>query len=151
MRRAPLLALPAVASLVLVGCGPDDPVAPDPETAPVTALIDGELFIAESAVVDRSGFEVSIAASASGQRSIGFDFPDQGSANYLIGPGNPVSARVTIGNSTWLAGEAIGSGTITVTTLTQARIEGSFRFTLVGGPNPAAREVTNGRFVIDLF
>lgn len=151
MRPALVFALLGLASLVLTSCGGDNPLEPGPDTGPLTALIDGESFVAESATVTRNGSEVSVTASASGQRSISLGFTDQGPFNYLIGPGNPVSAEVTIGTSSWLAEELTGSGTITVTALTQSRIEGAFTLVVVGGPDGTTLNVTDGLFVIDFF
>jgi len=150
MRPVHLLALALVATSLTASCG-SDPVDPGPDTGPMTALIDGDSFVAEFATVSRSGGQVFVNAGASGERAIGFQFPDAGPSNHFVGPGNAVSAGVTIGTSSWLAVEAIGRGTITVTVLTGARIEGSFTLTVVGGPDPATLELTNGRFAIDFF
>ena len=95
----------------------------------------------------RHGYDVRIEATAADGRSITFEFPDEGDRNYLIGPGNPVSATVTIGASTWLGDEDRGGGTITVTGIFPTRIEGSFNFSLVGGPG-GPLEVTKGRFLV---
>lgn len=137
----------SVAVSVLAACG-EGPIAPGPDTGPVTALFDGEVFIADSAAMIRVGSDVRVEASASDGRSITLDFPDLGDRNYLIGPGNPVSATVTIGASTWTADENGGGGTITVTGIFPTRIEGSFSLALVGGPGGSSLDVTQGRFLV---
>lgn len=142
--------LTALASVVLVGCG-EDPIAPGPDTGPVTAYIDDDAFIADSADVTRSGQAVTVTARGAGGRSIEFTFDDFGAANYFVGPGNPVSASVTIGSSTWTAEGSTGSATVTVTAIWATHIEGSFVMTVVGGGSPSVLEVTNGLFFIDFF
>jgi len=151
MRRPGFLALIVLSWAPLISCGGEDPIAPGPDTGPVTAYFDGTPFIAETATVMRDNFEIVVTATASDQRSIEFRYPDQGDANYLIGPGNSVSASVTNGSSSWMAEGADGSGAITVTQTLPTHIEGEFRFTLVGGPDPTTLQVTNGLFAIDFF
>lgn len=151
MRRPCGFAPPLLAAFVVLGCGGDDIVAPGPDTGPLTALIEGQLFVADSARVTRRGYEVSVNAYGPDQKSIRLHFTDEGPRNYLIGPGNPVSASVTIGASGWVAEESTGQGTITVTLLTYTRIEGQLTLTVVGGGSPTSLDVTKGRFVIDYF
>lgn len=141
----------ACAAVLVAACGGNDPIAPGEETGPLTAFINGEAFVAEVATVTRAGHQIFVNAAGANQRAIGFQFPDQGPANYIIGPGNPTSAGVTIGTSSWLAGDATGSGVITVTALTQTRLEGTFVLTAIGGPNPTTLEITSGTFAIDFF
>ena len=147
MRRTHLLALPLLVGSALSSCGGESPIEPGPDTGPVTAFIDGEPFVAESAMVTRSQTGVVVTAVA-GERSIRFEFTDRGTSNYVIGPGNPVAAEATIGTSTWRAGGSEGSGTITVAEFIPGFMSGSFELTLVGGPGQTTLDVTNGRFVI---
>ncbi len=151
MPRLHRTVLSILAALVLVGCGDGDILAPGPDTGPLTALIQGQLFIADSATVTRTGYDVSVSAFGPDQRSIHFQFTDGGPRNYLIGTGNPVSASVTIGASSWAASASTGGGTISVRLLTATRIEGDLTLTVVGNATPASLEVTKGRFVIDFF
>lgn len=150
MRGSPSLAVSLTVSLVLVGCG-EDPVAPGPDTGPLTAYVDGALFVADHATVTREGDDLVAQATASDGKSIGFRFTDQGPANYLVGPGNPVSASVTIGSSRWVAEGTTGRGTITVTALFPTQIRGSFNLTVVGGPDESSLSVTQGQFLIDFL
>ena len=113
MQRSSVIAILSSALLFLAACT-EEPLAPGPDTGPVTAYFDGETFVAASAAMIRHGYDVRIEATAADGRSITFEFPDEGDRNYLIGPGNPVSATVTIGASTWLGDEDRGGGTITV-------------------------------------
>lgn len=144
--RAAAVAL-VLAPLVAGGCG-NDPIAPGSDTGPVTAYFDGEVFIAESATMTRLGADIRIDASAPDGRSLTLLFPDLGNHNHLIGPGNPVSARVTIGAGTWVGDNTVGSGTITVTAVFPTRIQGSFDLDLGGGPGGSSIEVSQGRFLV---
>ena len=143
-----VIRLLAAASVFAVGCG-EDAIAPGEDTGPLTAYIDGDPFIADTADLFRSGFAVRVEAATSDGRSITLVFPDMGDRNYLIGPGNSVSAQVTVGGSTWTADENGGGGTITVTGTFPTRIQGSFNLSLVGGPGGShTLEVTQGRFMV---
>jgi hypothetical protein len=147
MNRLALSAL-ALALLVLgAACG-DGPAAPGDE-GPMTARIDGERFVAETATVSRGNGQVYLNGGSSSQRSIGFTFPDEGTGIYEIGSGQLVSAGVSIGtDQSWIAGASNGSGWIEVTTLTVSRIAGTFQFSLVAvaDETPSPLEVTEGSF-----
>jgi len=136
-----------VLMLAVASCGGQDPIEPGPDTGPVTAFIDGESFVASSAMVTRRATGIVVEAVA-GDRSIRFEFVDRGTSNYVIGPGNPVVAEVTIGAASWRADDGQGGGTITVTESIPSYLAGSFELTLVGGPGQTTMNVNNGRFVI---
>jgi hypothetical protein len=130
------------------GTGPDG--QPDPSDAPLSASIDGSLFEAGFATVQRSGSQVLINGAGLPQRAIGFQVPDTGPGTFTFGAGNNASAGVTIGSAAWIAGGGIGSGSVTVTTSTSNRIAGTFQFSVVaqGGQSPNTMAITNGRFDI---
>mgnify|MGYP001605091478 CR=1 FL=1 len=138
----------ALASLVvaLAACESESIIEPGPDTGPLTAYIDGEAFIAETALVDRLQTHIVVTAS-SGDRSLRFEFPDLGTRNYVIGPGNPVIAEVTIGSSTWRADETTGNGTITVRESIPSYLAGSFDVRLEGSDG-STMALTSGLFVI---
>lgn len=148
MRRAPLITLSFLAGSICASCGGENAIEPGPDTGPLTAFIDGDEFIAASATTTNVQGQVTITAAGSDQRSLTFQFPDRGTSNYVIGPGNPVTAEVTIGTERWVADENGGGGTISVTDFIPSFISGSFELTLVGGPNQATMRVTSGRFII---
>jgi len=137
--------------LIAAACAGEDPVVPGPSSGPVTAYIDGELFIADTAIVTKAGQDIAVEARASNGRVIGFEFTERGPANYWIGPGNPVSGFVRIGASSWTAEGPDGGGTITLTAIFPTRIEGSFNMIVVGGASPASLEVSSGLFAIDFY
>lgn len=132
-------------SLASVGCGGDDPTGP--VTGPMTALIDGERFVAEFATVQRAADVVYVNGAGAGQRAIGFAFQDDGPGTYTLGQGNPVSVGVQIGNDTWSAGAGVGSGAIVVTTFTETRLVGTFAFTV--GSGGSTLTITEGAFDIE--
>jgi len=140
---------------LVVGCGgdgtPRPPTGPDDSEAALTARIDGVPFASVFATVGHSAGQVFINAGVGDPlRAIGFQFPDQGPDQFMMAPGNPVSAGVTIGNAPWVAGGDMGGGSISVTTSTANRIAGTFEFTVVaqGGQQPAELTVTEGGFDI---
>jgi len=138
----------AVALLVAgAACGSENPIEPGPDTGPLTAYIDGEPFVAEVASVQNQITVVIVSASA-GDTSFRFDFPDRGVSNYVIGPGNPITAELTIGPDTWLADGGSGGGTITVFEFVPGFMSGQFNLSLVGGPDGSTVHVTTGRFAI---
>jgi hypothetical protein len=146
------LRVASVALLVFgLACGSDDKgTGPDDQTGPMTALIDGESFVAEFATVDQAGGQVYVNGAALPQRAIGFTFPTEGVGTYTMAVGQLVAAGVTIGNDAWIAGSGSGGGTITVTTFTADRLVGTFQLSVVasGGQAPQTLSVTNGKFDI---
>lgn len=142
-QRASVIALLSA----IAACGGESPIEPGPETGPLTAYIDGEAFVAESATAQNQVTVVLVTATG-GDISFRFEFPDRGVSNYVIGAGNPVVAELTVGSSTWRADEAAGAGTITVFEFVPGFMSGQFDLTLVGGPDGSTVRVTTGRFAI---
>lgn len=145
--RAALPRIPLLLALVAASsCGELTPIEPGPDTGPVTAYIDGDPFIAQTVTVRDVQSLVTVTATA-GATEVRFEFQSTGPNNYIIGPGNPVEARVTLGTVTWTADATTGSGTITVTDRLPGLLSGSFDFTVIGADDSTVR-VTQGRFVI---
>ena len=116
----------------------------------MTALIDGNPFTAILASANLLSGQVFVNGAGDNQTAIGFQFPDTGPGTFTIATGNAVSAGVTEGTSSWVAGSGFGSGSITVTSLTSTRVEGTFAFTVEASPGSSGtRSVTNGSFAID--
>lgn len=139
----------AFTSLILTAACGGGPSGPDDASGPITALIDGEPFVAQFATVsDHGGGIIAVNGGGAGLRAVGFQFVSTGVGTYTIAPGNLVAAGVTIGSQAWGAGGDIGAGTITVSTLTANRIAGTFTFTVEAstGQAPATLSVTDGRF-----
>lgn len=140
------VAATALLCAAISACDELTPIEPGPDTGPVTAYVDGEAFIASSVSVRNVQGQVRITA-VSGSTEIRLYFEGSGPNNYVIGPGNPVDARVTLGTETWTADAGTGSGTITVTDFIPSFLSGSFDLTVVGSDESSLR-VEQGRFVI---
>lgn len=144
MLRTAILA--ASLFLPLAACGGDDPTGP--ESGPMTALMNGERFVAEFATVQGSANQVFVNGAGAGGRAIGFTIPDSGPGTYELGVGNPVAVGVQVGSATWTGGAGAGSGSITVTTFTETRIAGTFAF-VVGNGGGAEMAITEGEYDIE--
>jgi hypothetical protein len=125
---------------------PPPPPPPTPADSPMTATLNGQAFTAEFATLGRSAGWVYINGAGLPSNAVGFAFADQGTGTYTIAPGSLVSAGVTVGSTAWVAGQALGSGTIVVTTFTASRIAGTFTINLVPSLGGPAMAVTDGVF-----
>jgi len=117
----------------------------------MTARIDGEAWTASviMAVRSSSGGIISVSGSDASNRAIGFAFIDAGTGTYELKTGTPTNALLTVGQQQWnVGGSSQGTGTITVTTLTDERIAGTFEFTLhaANANTTGTRVVTQGKF-----
>jgi hypothetical protein len=130
--------------------GPGPGPAPGPvDGGTMSATIDGEPWIGTITVATiATGNNLVVSATGSpGMTTIALNSPAQ-SGTHTVGPTSSVVGSVitspTVG---WLAAGPIGSGTMTISTLTATSVTGTFSFTLVPnmgtGPN---KVVTNGTF-----
>lgn len=140
------------------GCGDDGPAGPDNfGLGTLSADIDGVTWTAVSATAASSTNDiVGVGAADLSGTSIAFAFSNQ-PGSYTIGPTNVYNAQYneTQGStvSAWLAsGLQGGSGTITVTSITADRVQGTFEFVAVPVNQPGAPNVvvTNGVFDVPL-
>jgi len=137
------------------GCG-DDPIAPDEPTlasGSLTAVVDGEGWMAAFVAAGSSGDTIySVVGVDSTSASIGFLIPGNVRGSYTIGTGSAAFAfyLTNAGQENWNADSSQGSGTIVVTTLTATRIAGTFTFqaVTVTQSTPTTVTVTNGVFDI---
>lgn len=131
-------------------CGGDGSTDPN-ASGPMTARIDGERFVAVQTTVLQSAGITAVNGGSADLRAIGFQIQNVATGTYTIAPGNLVSAGVTIGNAAWGAGGTMGSGTITISTLTANRIAGTFQLTVdaISGGASGTLAVTEGAFDID--
>lgn len=137
-RLTPLL---ATALLTITACGGD---SSGPSDCKMTAQLNGQEFCGLFLSVERNGGQVFVNSGASGQRAIGFTFPDTGPGTYQIVSGSLVAAGVTIGTDSYTAGGGTGSGTLVITAATGTRTAGTFELTAVAGA--ATATVTQGAF-----
>jgi len=134
----------------LAACG-EDTAEPKVEGGQMTARIDGQAWTASIAMAVRSsaGGIISVSGSDPSSRAIAFALIDGGTGTYEIKTGTPTNALLTVGQQQWyVGGSSQGTGTITVTTLTDERIAGTFEFTLhpANANTTGTRVVTQGKF-----
>lgn len=134
----------------LAACG-EDTAEPRLDGGQMTARIDGQAWTASITMAVRTspGGVISVSGSDQSNRSIGFAFLDAGTGSYEIKTGTPTNALLTMGEQQWqVGGSSQGAGTITVTTLTDERIAGTFEFTAhpANANTTGTRAVTQGKF-----
>lgn len=142
-----------------LGCGgdDDDPTGPQaPRNAPMAAVIDGTPWAAVSASASRSASDViAFGGTAADLTTISMALAATGPGTYAI-PLAGLNFNVSNASSgeVWQAlgmGQlgAVGSGSVTFTTLTSTRIAGTFTFQAPGaGTTAGEKVVTQGSFDI---
>ena len=144
--------IPRLAALLLIfatACGDSLTDPGDPETGTMTATVDGVSWGAIQIQAISSGNVISLAGSDVELLSIGFTVQNTGPGTYSIGPGQVTSANLGEGSATlWTAGSIQGSGTVTLSTVTDNLAIGTFEFVaeLSQGSGTQTRTVTNGAF-----
>lgn len=147
-------------ALVLAACGSDGPAAPETGDGHMTARIDGVAWSSDAAFVDvgvqtgPSGIYLIQGTRVTGSDALSIiitlhNIPGPGT--YPLGTGGNVSGgtgnvgETTAGWGTPLSGAA---GTITITSMADGRMTGTFSFTAAASTGSAAgtRTVTNGSF-----
>jgi hypothetical protein len=145
----------AAFSAVLTGCGGEDPpTSPAGNNVPngtFTALIDGIGYRPVIAVVSITEQAMQITTTnVLGVSTFSISMLGTGVGTYVIGPNTAHSAVHGFPNgSAWLANQAVGTGTISVTTFSESRIAGTFEFMMAAAPGNsvlAPKRVTLGIF-----
>jgi len=162
-KRSLRILLLALLTLALASCGDDkSPTGTGGGgggdgggTNTMAATVDGEAWTAVTAnAFNQSGIVVVGSSNLGGELGIGFGFVDSGARTYSIGLNEVTNFNITgLTGNAWSARGVLGSGTLTVTTLSATRLAGSFEFTAplsVGTGPPATRVVTNGVFDLEL-
>ena len=139
-----------VGMLGFAGCGSDDSPT-DPGGGGGGGGIGGTAFSALVVQAINNGGIIGIGASdANSENVLGFGWVDTGEPSYDMEVGSAATGTVVRSSGgTWQAGGDLGSGTITVSTLTATRVTGSFFFTadgVIGTENPASLVVASGTF-----
>lgn len=150
----------AVLTLALAaGCGKDDgPVGPvgGGGASSMSATIDGSNWTAASTpgavMAARTSNFITVAGSSTALRAIGFTIPNvmEPGTHALVPPLNAL-VQDHQGAAVWMTGLPGTTGSVTVTSISDDRIAGTFRFTAVAVENTTATgtiEVTNGKFDI---
>jgi len=137
-----------VAALALSGCG-SDPTAPPLTNGSITAQIDGGSFTATTIAATYQSGIMGLAGTDAQGRSIGIGAQIPGPGTYTVGVTSPANFSVTIGSAAWQAAITLGSGSVTVTSISAAGAKGTFQFTAAPLPNTTAtgtKAVTAGTF-----
>jgi hypothetical protein len=114
----------------------------------MSAKVDGVQWNASTVVVNKGSGYLIISGGTVGQAiAILFSTTSTGTQNFAqVATSN---ANILIGSNTWIAGGTIGSGSVTITTLTATRAVGTFTFTgqaTSASVNPQQRLITSGAF-----
>lgn len=135
---------------MLGGCSSGDPASPQLANGTVTARIDGSGFSATVAIAATySGGIFAVAGTDAQGRTIGFGSQVLAPGTFTVGAANPTNFSVSAGASSWQAAVTLGSGTLTVTSISAVGAEGTFQFTagpLAGTGATGNKVVTQGVF-----
>jgi hypothetical protein len=137
--------------VVAAGCSSDNGVTEpdqDPEQGSVTARIDGSSWRATAVSANYNGAILAIAGS-DGARTLGFGVSTSGPGTFTIAATQTMNALLSQAGSNvgWHALGTIGSGTLTLSTLTATGASGTFSFVLAASDGSSStRTITNGAF-----
>lgn len=159
MKQLVIRGIAATFMAALLACGGDSgggPAAPNnpnsPNNGTLSARIDGVQYsaIGLQVAVSQNPPLIAIGSAASGGRALGLAFSTgNGIGTQSIGLSSLANSTYAEGGLGWLATQSIGSGTITITTLTANRVAGTFTLTLaasVATTNPQTLQITQGAF-----
>lgn len=145
----------ATAAVAVAACS----TGPDASAGTMSAAIDGTAWIAEEVTAirgDYSGVAISIGGEDAAPRHIALDFFDEGPGTYIMGTrddrGFGVAGGLDEGGTGWSADSQRGSGWITVVTIDDDHVSGTFSFTgeLRYGVGIPERVVADGAFDVRL-
>lgn len=149
MHRRPVPILVLASILAVSACKSDSVTGPESGDNFMSATIGGNSWtatIAFTASYDQG--ILAFAGSDASQRTLGIGLiPGDGPGVYPVGPNQPTNANYSEGGATsWNADPFAGSGSVTLTSLTETGATGTFSFVLesdAGGPDLV---VTDGKF-----
>lgn len=134
---------------MIAGCG-SDPAGPGLDNGSMSARIDGSAFNASVAIVATYSSGILAIAGTDGQgRTIGLGSQVTAPGTYTVSAANPTNFSVTTGSAGWQAAINLGSGTLTVTSISATGAKGTFQFTagpLAGTGATGNKVVTEGAF-----
>lgn len=154
MRRSSVAALAAALFVALAcGGGSKNPAGPDNSNngstgGSMSASIDGTAW-SSIAVYTGKASGIAVISGSDIARTVTISFATTGIGTQTIGPGSVAGGQVAVGLQAWQAKEGgLGSGSVTLNTVTSTHAVGTFAFTAVAtqGVTPAQRQVTNGTF-----
>jgi Family of unknown function (DUF6252) len=152
-----LFAAVSLLALATAACSSkSNPAAPTNTTLPhgsMSATIDGTQWVATTGLSVTYNQGILAAAGVDNSlNTLAFAVFASAPGTYPIGATSPTNALFTMnsnGSKSWQAASTLGSGSVTVTTLTATGATGTFSFTLVanGGSGASGNKVvTNGKF-----
>lgn len=117
----------------------------------MTAVVDGQNWSASAGLAAAHNSQYfTISGVAPNGTAIAFSIgPLTGAGTYTTGPGRPTNLVMTSGTSGWVASVVGGSGTFTITTLTDTDVRGTFSASVVAsasGVTPPTRTIAQGAF-----
>ena len=139
---------PTTMALALHGCG-SNPTGPQLTNGSITAQIDGGSFTATTIAATYTSGIMGIAGTDAQGRTIGLGGQVPGPGTYTVGVTSPANFSVTIGSAGWQAAITLGSGSLTVTSISAAGAKGTFQFTagpVSGTTASGTKVVTAGAF-----
>jgi hypothetical protein len=137
---------------MVAGCNSDNGVT-DPdgnlEQGSMSARIDGSSWSATAAISATYNGGILAAAGSDGVRTIGFAVLASGPGTFTIAATQNINALLSQAGSSvgWHAVGTIGSGTLTLNTLTATGASGTFSFVMSATDGSSStRTITNGAF-----
>lgn len=157
MQSIVMRSLVATCAAVLLACGGDSdggPAGPNnpnvPNNGSLSMRIDGVQYtpVGIQVAVSQNPAFIAIGTADAAGRAFGFGFSTaNGTGTQTIGGSSLVNANLAQGGAGWLAAQTLGSGTVTITTLTASRAVGTFTLqATAAGTNPQTRQITQGTF-----
>lgn len=132
--------------------GPEE--EPELEGGSMSARIDGTAWSATAAMaVSYTGGILAFAGSDASSITVGVGLIPDGTGTYTIGPSQTTNANLSMGTpASWGATGFMGSGSVTLASISENRATGTFLFTAEPVPGTGAtgsRVVTEGKFDVN--
>ena len=144
-----LLLLAAAACKSSDATGPNNNNNNHPANGSMTAIIDGAAWNAALTVHASNTNGIIGVAGTDAAQTIAFALAANGTGTFSIGPLNPENAELTTtGGIVFTAAGNVGSGSVTITSLTSTAVAGTFTFTMGKSGGGVNKSVTNGAFNI---
>ena len=118
----------------------------------MSATVDGATFTANLAVQGTyTDNTLAVGGTSSNTRGINFVIPNiTQTGTFDVGPGFGAILTYNIGLTAYVTSNVGGTGTITVTKLTNDEAEGTFAVTAIGaGGAVGTKTITNGKFKVE--
>ncbi len=150
MRRMRLLS--AAVLIVMAGCLDSTSAPVNPDTAPMSASIEGTTWVASAVqvAIDAEAGTLNVVGGGEGTNTnMSISVTATAPGTYSLGPGGPGAATVGLSTGqTWTSNGVGGSGSVIITTLSNTHVAGTFSFTgtALSGGAVGIVHITNGKF-----